>query len=182
MIDTSKTIEIGRSVWKTLGLAVMGAFMTVAMLLPFMLDGQRMGRGQEILLLCCAGFFALATIVIFKRLFTQTGPILTIGPEGLRDSRIAAETIPWQAITGLSTWTYKCQKVLVLGVLPEVEEALAISPLVKHLRPANRMFGLNGLRVGTTDLQISYANLWDLVVAYRRAAEVKAAGTHAEVI
>ena len=62
-------------------------------------------------------FFSLCTIVGLWRLIAARGPVVTISPDGIRDTRVAAEFIPWNAVTAISTWKFRGQEAMVLAVL-----------------------------------------------------------------
>jgi hypothetical protein len=108
-------------------------------------------------------FFALCTLIALWRLLFGRGPVITISPQGIRDSRVAADVIPWSAIRTISTWEHTGQRVLVLNVDPAVERTLRLSMIAKYTRSANRALGADGLCVTAQGLKISYDELWKLV-------------------
>lgn len=175
MIDTSKTIEIGKSKWKSWFLVAVGIFMTAIGIWLFVtsLVKPEADLGEEIGTFFVALFFGLATFVSFRRYVFRSGPILTLSPGGLRDVRIAPETIPWLAIVSAQTWSYHGQKVLVLKVLPDVEKSLSMSRAQRFMQSGNRIVGANGLSIIAGPLDISFQELSRLIFAYRIAAEEK---------
>ena len=109
--DTSRTLVIESSPRKLLVIVGIGVLMTaaslaVALLLP----------GIALLYIIVgyfgAAFFGLCTCAAVWRLLTSRGPVITISPEGIRDTRIAAGDIPWSGVTGISTWECSGQKVI----------------------------------------------------------------------
>jgi hypothetical protein len=120
MADTSRTLIIESSPAKLLVLVGIGVLMTAVSITVALLPGTLTYR--KIL----AGyfgpvFFGLCTGVALWRLLTTRGAVITISPEGIRDTRIAAALIPWSAVTGISTWKLHGQKVMVLAIKPGVE-------------------------------------------------------------
>ena len=96
-LDTSRTLEIESSPWKMVGLAILGAIMTLiplAFALHWVEPKTPLEPGAETASFAAAGFFALCTLVIAWRLFTVSGPVLTIGPQGIRDTRVTSEFDP----------------------------------------------------------------------------------------
>src|ERR1700751_3130325 len=109
MIDTSRKLNIEISPWRMLGVIAAGVAMTaLSAALAFRLlpvDTSRQLVGYAGLLL-----FGVGTGLALWRLIRRRGPIMTIAPEGIRDTRLAAELIPWRAVRGISTWSYKRQR------------------------------------------------------------------------
>ena len=112
----------------------------------------------------------MATGIGLWRLVLQRGPVITITPDGIRDTRVAAELIPWRAVQDISTWQYHRQKVMVLAVDPAVESRLTLTRLARWTRSANRALGADGLCIVSNELKISYASLLETSVAYAEAA------------
>jgi hypothetical protein len=84
-------------------------------------------------------------------LLSVSGPVVTVTPEGIRDTRVAAEVIPWSAITGISTWQYRGQKIMVLAVDPATESGLTLTRIARWSRGANRALGADGLCIAAGD-------------------------------
>src|SRR5690242_7373065 len=98
MTDTSRTLIIESSPVKLLGLAAGGLLMTAgAIFIVVAADARPFTKwvggyfGTV--------FFGLCTCVALWRLVQSPRPVITISPEGLRDSRVAAALIPWSAVT-----------------------------------------------------------------------------------
>jgi hypothetical protein len=64
--------------------------------------------------------FAGTTSVLLWRVFTIRGPVVTITPEGIRDVRVLAELIPWNAINDIAIWD---RREMVPAVDPAAEAA-----------------------------------------------------------
>lgn len=108
-------------------------------------------------------FFGFGTIAWLWRQLGSRGPVLTISPEGIRDTRIAPEVIPWPAIRRIFTWEYSGQRILVLDVDPAVERTLHLSTIARWTRGANRKLGADGLCIATHGLKINHDELFELV-------------------
>lgn len=170
MIDTTRTIEIRQSPWQTL-LLIAGALVFVA-LGTLMISGS-IGKARPDIFVQAIGwisvlFFGACGIVGGWRFMTVRGPVVTLSPVGIRDMRIAEETIPWRAIRGISTWEYQRQKVMVLQVDPALERRLTLSTIARMSRRANAALGADGLCVAATGLSMRYADLLATTKAYAR--------------
>jgi hypothetical protein len=114
---TQGILEIEQSPWRMIGLIVVGILLTAlsASIAFNLVPDSHLSSYDE--LGGCAGvvFFGLCTAIAAWRLVSISGPVVTITPEGIRDTRVAAELIPWRAVTRISTWQYRGQKVLVLA-------------------------------------------------------------------
>src|SRR3954469_2695382 len=110
--------------------------------------------------------FGVCAALALRGLFGLRGAVVTISPQGFRDTRLAAELIPWRAVRGVSTWSYNGtrawrQSVMVLAVDPATEAKLTLPLLARLTRRPNRWLGADGLCVGAQDLKIDFAALQD---------------------
>ena len=175
-IDTSRTIEFHASSTRLLTLLMFSAMsMGIAAALAFRLfpnlpaDPAAVSAGWTGIL-----FFGFCAAVAIWRLLGQRGPVVTLSPQGLRDARVAAETIPWNAIRGISTWQMQRQMVLVVAVDPAIEERLTLTRLARWTRSANRRMGADGLIVSAHGLQVGYPTLFYACRDYLEAWQNKA--------
>jgi hypothetical protein len=131
------------------------------------------GGGLLIKLLMYVGvaFFGLCTIIAAWRLFTERGPVVTITPAGIRDTRVAPELIPWSAVKRISTWEYERQKIMVLAVDPAIERTLTLTAIARSTRGINPILGANGLCIAATGLKIEYQTLFEIACAYASHAD-----------
>jgi hypothetical protein len=172
-IDTSRTLEIAGSRAKLAGLFALGILMTglsAAIALRWLPDITAGSLEQSVGWLGVL-FFGLGTCMGLWRLLSARAPVLTITPEGIRDTRVAAEFLPWTAIQGISTWQMAGQSVMVLAVDPTVESRLSLTALARWSRGANRSLGADGLCITAQGLQIDYDSLFATAVAYVEAAQ-----------
>lgn len=168
-VDTSRTVTIPGSPLKMWGLFLLGLCMTalsLAIAVPLIPVTPSKALWGLVFGSIGAVFFGFCTIMILWRAVTTTGPVVTLSPTGIRDVRVAARVVPWQAIQGISTWSYQGQDIMVLAVGPEVEAELQLSTIARMTRRANRALGADGLCVAAQGLKISYAELLALTTAY----------------
>jgi hypothetical protein len=171
-IDTSRRVEIRQSPGQMLRLTALGVGMTaLSGVIAFrLIDTVKPGSFGQFMGMVGLFFFGLCTAIGVKRLMMTRGPVLTLGPEGIRDVRIANAFIPWEAIRRISTWSAYGQKVMMLEIDPLVEAKLPTARAVTWLRQANRGLGANGLGVTAQGLDVSYETLLAMTTAYAEAA------------
>ena len=177
MIDTNERLDIDASPWKLLGFVLIGTGMTaLGAVLGFGIlpGGPPAGSFGQFIGYAAFLFFGLCTGILLWRAFTTRGPVVTITPDGIRDSRVAADFIPWTAVLHISTWTHSGQKIMVLAVDPDVERKLALTRIAKMTRGANRSLRIDGLCVTAQGLKMSYDDLLRTSMAYATAAHQRA--------
>jgi hypothetical protein len=167
-------LEISQSPWRMIALAGLGILMTAlsASIALHLLPNLHLSSFQELATYAGTVLFALATGFVVWRLLTVRGAVITISPEGIRDTRVAAEFIPWNAIAGISTWQYRGQKVLVLAVDPAVESRLTLTRIARWTRGPNRALGADGLCVTAAGLNIRYDELLKTCLAQFQSADI----------
>lgn len=111
-------------------------------------------------------FFGLCVLLLVGRFLNRRGGIVTLGPQGLRDIRIAPGFVPWAAIEDISTWGGGMNGVIVLRVRPETERALRLTPMARWTRGLNAKLGADGLCVAAAGLKADYATLLAATHAY----------------
>ncbi len=169
-IDTSKTIEVRGSRLKLVLLGILGTAMTAGCAWVAWAGLASPGSFAQLAIWIGVPFFGLCTLIGLRRLFTAEHVVLMLSPEGIRDTRVAAEVIPWAAVRGLGTWAMQGQKVLVLDVDPEAEKRLTLTRMARWTRGANAKLGADGLCIAATGLEIGYDALLDAATAYTEAA------------
>lgn len=115
-----------------------------------------------------APFFGLCTLVALYRLLTAARTVVTIGPTGITDSRVAAREIPWAAVENVGTWVYRGQKVIVLKVPQVVEDGLELTRMARMTRRANAALGADGLCITAQGLKMNFQSLYDAILAHLR--------------
>ena len=173
MADALESQEIYGSSLKQLGLAVICIALTAhSGAIAFRLLGN-VAPGSFIQFIGYFGliFFGFGTVMIVWRALTSQGPVITITPEGFRDTRLAAEFVPWTTIKRISTWTYQRQKIIVLTVDPEVEDRLTLTRIARWARGANAKLGADGLCISVQGLKVDYDSLLQIFVDHVEAAK-----------
>ena len=171
-IDTSKTIEIVASPMKLIGLTLLGVLMTSACvaIVAGYIPGVDSDNWRYWVVAVGVPFFGFCTAMGAWRALNASGPVVTLSPAGLLDTRVSAAPIPWQAIRGISTWAHKGQKVMVLDVAPEVEATLPLTRIARWSRGANKSLGADGLCVTAAGLKVGYDELLMKTAVYAEAA------------
>jgi hypothetical protein len=156
--DTTRTIEIRQSPWEMLKLLAIGlAFVACSIFILYQGSILYIAIGWFGIL-----FFGALTLVVVSRLLSLIGPVVTISPSGVRDVRVAADTIPWSAITDISNWSAFNQPAVILAV----EKHLRLSLITRMTRRANASLGADGLAIASQGLSIGHDELLETLTAY----------------
>jgi hypothetical protein len=97
------------------------------------------------------------------------GPLLTIGPEGLRDAGVSDRLIPWQALS----WRHEVYfrgAAIMYDVDETITGPLALSLPVRILAVANRAFGHRRFSLMTMGTGKSLDELAEFLSAYKPAS------------
>jgi hypothetical protein len=114
-------------------------------------------------------FLALVGTVLAVLTFDRAGikgPLLTIGPDGLRDAGVSDKLIPWQALS----WRYEVYfrgAAIMYDVDETITGPLTPSLPVRILAVANRAFGHRPFSLMTMGTGKSLDELAKLLSAYR---------------
>jgi hypothetical protein len=174
--DTDTTIEIAASGLKQLGLLLLGVLMTLCGVV-LALSARPATAGLDVVIGGLAAvFFGACTLMIAWRFLTMRGPIVTLSPKGLIDTRVSASLIPWTAIEDIGTFTVNRQKFIVVSVDPGVERTLDLTAIARWSRGPNRSLGADGLCISAQGLKVNHATLLDMCHAYLQASRQRAAG------
>ncbi|MEM9356007.1 MAG: STM3941 family protein [Pseudomonadota bacterium] len=175
IIDTAQTIEVRGSPMALVGLMALGLMMTgmsLLLVLP-LFAGRANGDYAQLVGLIGALFFGTCTTAILYRLLTSFKTVLVISPDGIRDTRVAADVIPWSAIQGISTWEMQGQKVMILEIDPDIEARLTLTWIARWSRGPNRSLGADGLAISAHGLKISFQDLLTTSIAYAEAYKIR---------
>jgi hypothetical protein len=169
--QTAQTMEIKGSPAKLLGLLALGILMTAACaLIVFGYIPVAAGSLRQFLVWAGLVFFALMTVLILYRLTKASDVLVTITPDGILDTRVAARIIPWSAVQKVSTWEMQRQKIIVLQVPPEVEGSIQMTRMARFSRGPNKSLGADGLCITAAGLKVSYEKLMEEILARVGAA------------
>lgn len=182
-IDTGGALEIEASAVRMLGLSVLGLVMTAlsAVLALHVVPGVARGGLVEFCGWAGMVFFAACSAGILWRTLTAHGPVVTITPEGIRDTRVAAELIPWRAVDSIKVWESQGQRVLVLAVDPTVEQSLTLTRIARWSRGANRCLGADGLCITAQGLKLGFDDLLQASLSHARARHSHTAAALADL-
>jgi hypothetical protein len=171
-IDTTRTVEIVAAVGQMALMALGAAAFTAGAAFMLVKGLAAPGSFNELMMYLGVAFFGFCTVMIVWRMITGRGTVVTIGPEGIRDVRVADKTIPWSAISDIGTWTSNGQKIMVLAVSPEVEAELGLTRIAQWSRGANKALGADGLCVTAQGIKMGYDELLATTAAYAEAWRV----------
>lgn len=163
--EPDTTITIRQSLAKMLGLIILAIGMTA---LGFVLAwpsvaGSELGYFGQLMGWIAFVFFGGCTILISWRALTLRGPVVAISPDGVRDVRVAADTIPWSAIEDIYTWQTYGQKIVILQI-PDAEwDRLKLTSIARRSRSANRALGADGIAISAQGLTIGPDRLYELI-------------------
>lgn len=163
-------VEIAASPWKMAGLVVLGVGMTLA--------GLALVFSDSIVKTVVGGFgflfFGAATVVIIRRALAVRGATVVLSRKGIRDVRVARETVAWAEIERISTWEYSGQRIMVLQLAEPTWERIGASVIARRTRKTNRALGADGLCVTAQGLKLSYDDLLGTALAYAEASRTGA--------
>ncbi len=178
MIDTTRTIEIERSPEKLVSLTLVGVLLTAgAGALAFGLVPED-ALFARLLGLIGLVLFGLCTLVVAWQLLSQRGPVITLSPQGFRDTRIAAETIRWSAITTVSILNYRYSRSVAVSVTAATEARLTFPLPFRCTRVINRAFGYDEIPIGANGVKTDFETLMADTMAYWEAWRGQQAHRH----
>ena len=91
--------------------------------------------------------FGLGWAIPLLRLALAQDPVVTVGPLGVRDTRISRDWIPWAAITGLSAASSPPPPFLLLHVDPAFEATMSLTRAKRWARSVNAAMGYDGYAI-----------------------------------
>ncbi len=118
-----------------------------------------------------ATFFGIVTGSSIWRLLTARGPVVTITSQGIRDTRVAEELIPWGSVLAVESVEMERQKFTVLTVEPAVESKLTLTRMARWSLGPNRLLGVDGLPIPAQGLKISHDKLFIMIKTYWELAQ-----------
>ena len=113
-----------------------------------------------------AVFFGLATCRMLWRLISARSPVVFISRVGIRDIRLADETIAWSAVRKILIWEQRAQKFVVLKVDPLVAERFSGGFLTRALSLMNKALGADGVIVNAAGLTMDLETLLETCKQY----------------
>ncbi|EJN13236.1 hypothetical protein PMI42_03435 [Bradyrhizobium sp. YR681] len=128
--------------------------------------------------LCYFGvvFFGLATCKTIWTLISAREPVVFITRVGIRDIRIADDTISWRSVRDMSIWRYRSQKVVVLRLDPLLAERFDGGFLKRLLTLLNQPIGADGVLVNAGGLTMDGDKLFHSCKEYWSAGRLAHSG------
>ncbi|WP_441238037.1 STM3941 family protein [Bradyrhizobium sp. 930_D9_N1_4] len=111
-----------------------------------------------------AVFFGLATCRMLWRLTTARQPVVFITRVGIRDTRLAEETIAWSAVRKILLSEQRTQKCVVLKVDPLIAQRCSGGFLTRALM--NKALGADGVIVNAGGLTMDVETLLETCKQY----------------
>lgn len=97
-------------------------------------------------------FFPVCGLLWLSQALTS-GPVVTVGPRGIRDTRISPDWIAWSAIAGISKTSIKGTHFFMLRIDPAFEAAMRIARLKRLGRGGNAVLGYHGYGIPAVGLK-----------------------------
>ncbi len=149
-------------------------FFGVALLLTLLCAGLAFNwqQGSNIttfeVAVCYIGavFFGLATCRMLWRLISARQPVVFISRVGIRDARLADETIAWSSVRKILIWRQRVRKFVVLKVDPLVAERFSGGLLTQALSLMNKALGADGVIVDAGGLTMDAEPLLETCKQY----------------
>jgi hypothetical protein len=113
-----------------------------------------------------AVFFGLATCRMLWRLITSRQPLLIISRVGIRDTRLAGETIAWSAVRKVLLWEQRTQKFVVLKVDPLIAQRFTRGFATQALALLNKALGTDSVIVNAGGLTMDAETLLETCKQY----------------
>ena len=149
-------------------LMIFGACLLLTLLCSGLAFTWQQGKGVTTfeLAACYIGavFFGLATCRMLWRLTTAREPVVFISRVGIRDTRLADETIAWSAVRKIQIWDQRAHKCVVLKVDPLVAKRFAGGFLTRVLM--SKALGTDGVVVNAGGLTMDVGTLLETCKHY----------------
>jgi hypothetical protein len=130
-----------------------------------------------------AVFFGLATFRMLWRLITARRPQVFISRVGIRDTRLADETIAWSAVRKVFPWEQRGQKFVVLKVDPLIAQRFSGGFATQALALLNKALGTDSVIINAGGLTMDVETLLESCKQYwgaGRPAQAEQAVSEAE--
>ena len=110
---------------------------------------------------CVAMLFGVTGAIVAVRQLFRAGPVIEIGPGGVRWRRWSNETIPWRAITDATSKTISSQQFLCLTLTrPEDHPGKSTARLLAGM---NKNMGFGDVAISTNGTDRSHAEMLEAV-------------------
>lgn len=117
----------------------------------------------------CSG---LATCKILWMLISSREPVIFISRVGIRDTRIADETIAWRSVRDVLIWQHRTQRIVLLKLDPLLAEHFGKGLLKRALSFMNKAIGDDGVVINAGGLTMDPETLFDTCKQYWTAGRL----------
>ncbi|MCP3385301.1 MULTISPECIES: STM3941 family protein [unclassified Bradyrhizobium] len=129
-------------------------------------QGQNSTTPQVAICYIGAVFFGLATCRMLWRLITARQPVVFLSRVGIRDTRLAGETIAWSAVRKVFLWEQRAQKFVVLKVDPLIAQRFSGGFATQALSLLNKALGTDSVIVNAGGLTMDTETLLETCKQY----------------
>jgi len=116
--------------------------------------------------------FGFVTCRTLWRLVSTRQPVLFITRVGIRDTRIADDTISWRSVRDISAWQYRSQMIVVLKLDPLVADRFDAGLLKRIVSLMNKAVGAEGVLINPGGLTIDGETLLETCKQYWNAGRL----------
>ena len=155
---------IRKSTPKLIGLALVAAALVAAGLWTF--QGGAAEAGLVFWGWLTTTFFGLILILAVHRLVFGHRTQIELSPQGFWDKRTLKQKVPWSAVSHISTWSRRGNSLLRIQMTDEAWNQSKLTFYGKTIRWLHKPIGLDGIYVGSLDLDISFSELRQLFQSY----------------
>jgi len=167
--NISSTVQIGRSVTKLI--ALVGGAILFVLVGVWLITGDFSHTRRGFLAVPTGWlsivFFGLCAILGMQRLIFGPKYPVTLSSDGLVDLRLSRTLVPWRSISDIQTLTIA--RTSMLGLVINKGLKLETSPFMRFWITLNKRFYKSDYWLASTDLDLNFERLRDLVLAYWKA-------------
>ena len=162
--NETDVFELKYDSWRIFLLAA-GSFVFALIATWLIITGQLApGSFKEVAAWGGVPFFVLCGLVWLRRLFDR-GVVVSVSSDGIMDTRISANMIPWASVRSISIAEIKRQRFAMLDLSPEFERAMNKTRVAAMSKPTNAAMGFSGFAFSATGLD---GSLDDFLAAIQR--------------
>ncbi|HEV2159007.1 STM3941 family protein [Bradyrhizobium sp.] len=114
----------------------------------------------------------VATLRALLKLVGSREPVLFITRVGIRDTRIADDTISWRSVRDISVWEFRSRKIVVLKLDPLIADRFEGGFLKRIISMMNEAIGAEGVLINPGGLNIDGDTLLEACNQYWKAGRM----------
>lgn len=176
-VDTTRTITYARTNYTIKGIyyRILVCAIIALGFVFFPNDDPESYRTQ----LVGAGAFALLTginiAILIHRALTATSDVIEVGPNGIRDERIAHARIPWTAIQEILVSRLSGKHLVMLRIDSDWLRQASLPIQVRFMAKADELLKMQGLCLNHTDFGVELDAFIETLRSYASAYDAPAA-------